>query len=856
MKEVVRSYILPKRGPEYIERIPAMEGRAMLQKYVDMLRHVIEGYVKSEGKIANASELNEVLNEIVVVIKWNLYLDPVPDIIPSPAFLIRYLIRYKKLLKPYEVETLRALHQNKDVLKFILNEIKEYSKFRDILFDILRYPADTRPAANSSSLIIHMLTTSAVASSLFISNYGLDERKLANLRLLCLFHDIGKFMMEEWERHEKNSAKYLRELFGPYVKGEAWAIVEEVAKALESGEGHEEIFEIFRRADRIASRIDRVPDYFIKAISPDSRQAFLRYVERYNERFGKRDYFNDWRFWESMTIDEIAKFSEDFAKNVSCVRPTNPLLEERYEGAEVEAMVVRFDMWGIQRYIRVNDLRSMCGASKIIDYICFTALPAMLINEVKLPAECILYFGGGNVTTLVPNGEVLSEIDEECSKLEREFGITIIHGESKLYDTLSAINYRIDSSLSKKKVLEVGSGPVSPNISYICDYCFEEPASEIKEEHFICKSCKTKYDVGNLTHFKYRVDRLNEILGFKLDWDEALAKRILEYLAGIDYEKLEEIKKYPNLALVRFDANLASQIMASCISITDAVERSIRLDYSIKKALHEFLAYLKDKYPHDYCRLALGVMYVGGDDGFIILPSYLAILLGLHLTREFYLNMGCKATLSVGIAVAKPKHPLLQLYEAAGHMLDEYSKEAARGEVLKIHEDAAKLSWGFCGSLSFYVADTGAMSNLALDSVTKVLTGKGLSIMGKLKGGKSGSYYVSDFKDAKSIFRPLSLVSDGINIDKFDFRGLIDEVKRDNKDKLRELRNVAMDIMFSSLFGDDGLYVKVIYSMRQGERVKGMYKELVKRLLNFRGNSFPLHDFIQILKILEGGFEL
>jgi len=882
VEKVIRSYILPKRGPKYVEKISAEEGEHLLKKFIGILDFIIRHYlsVKGKSRIESASELYNLLNNIVTVIKWNLYYDSIPDILPTPAFLITYLIRHPQL-DPCSFSTLSALH-DEVVLNLVLNESTEYSNFRNDMLEILRYPADTRPAANSSSLILHMLTTSAIASSIFINSNNVKsaegQYELTMLRLLSLFHDIGKFKMKMWREHEEISANILMEIFSKYVDGDAKKIVDKVADTLKSaGKSDSKILRIFRRADRIASGIDRISDYFLEALSPNIKSELLKYVKQYKDQYGSKDFksiYNDWRFWNLVGPDDISKFSENFAVNVSKISSENPLLKlSRRETLDKNILIARFDIRKIQRYIRVNDLKSMCGGSRIIDYLCFVALPAMLINKLDLPAECILYFGGGNVTAIIPNSRMLEEFDSKCVRLEEEFDVSIIHGESKLYGLLSMINYEIDMNLSREKASSINCGSIEPNISYICDFCYRTPAVEKipveTETHYVCKSCKNKYRIGYAFHFKYRVEQLSKTVNPKLRWDKRFSKRVLEYIAGVNYESLDKIAKYPNIALIRFDANLASQLMASCISISDAVERSVRIDYSVKKAIHSFLNYLKNNYSEDYCRLVLGIMYMGGDDGFIIAPSYLAIPLALHLAREFYLEMGCKATLSIGIAVAKPKHPLIQLYEASGHLLNNYSKTSSRNDVLTIHKNTGTLSWNFCGSLSFYVADGGVMSSLALDSITENLTVKGLSLMGKLKDGGTSAYSIADKSKSNSIFKLLNLIFEGCNVDKFNFNDMVDklvtsvnEIRNNREDELHEemhkLRNYAMKLMTCSLFSDDTISIKIIYTARQiGRKIEGSkyYQEIIKNLLDPTEMVFPLHDLIYLIKILDGGFK-
>lgn len=80
----------------------------------------------------------------------------------------------------YLGSTLKAEHMDK------LEGIKE---------DIFEFPADTRPGYNTS-LLLYMLTVSAIAVAIYQSKYGLNNHDLQVLRLVSLLHDIGKMNID------------------------------------------------------------------------------------------------------------------------------------------------------------------------------------------------------------------------------------------------------------------------------------------------------------------------------------------------------------------------------------------------------------------------------------------------------------------------------------------------------------------------------------------------------------------------------------------------------------------------------------------------------------------------------------
>jgi hypothetical protein len=83
-------------------------------------------------------------------------------------------------------------------------------------------------------------------------------------------------------------------------------------------------------------------------------------------------------------------------------------------------------------------------------------------------------------------------------------------------------------------------------------------------------------------------------------------------------------------------------------------------------------------------------------------------------------------------------------------------------------------------------------------------------------------------------------------------------VKSSLYEKLVNLRNDVLDVMKAALPTDDGIKVKLIYAKRQRERLgeKHYYGDLVKNLFNVKEMTFALHDMFQIIKMINGGFEV
>lgn len=900
MKEVYRAYILPRpsmdtKEPMYVERISADEGNKLLVKFKSLITTLIKDYVKFKyvdetGKVSTIEDLYDLLDEVVVGLRWSLYLDPVPRVLPSSTAFTKYVLRtlkrvLKERLKPREwprdliPSLLRGLLEE-GALKFVADhEVEKIEDLRENLYDLLRFPADTRPAANTSSLLLHVMTTSAIASCLVKrESPSLSLEKLVALRLLALFHDIGKFHLVRWRDHEEVSSMLLLEFFDKYVDGKARELVAKVAKALASKDVKEleDVLEVVRRADAIASNIDRLSMFFMEVMP---RQE-LSELEEIAKSMGKSlsAAYNSWDFWDKVGTERIRELSEEFAKRASRITRENPLL--RVDECDVidyakGLLLIRLDLRGIQRYVRVEDLRSMCGASRIVDIVCTSIIPVLITRILGLPIECILYFGGGNITFIAPNFVDKDDVREKlrrelCDRLREELGIEVSIGSSPLYNALSAINHQIDSEIAMQKMMEIPECEWHPNIAYVCDFCGIEYAEESLEDSLICKTCRLKHEVGDALHFEWKIKRVKDELGLDVD-SKTIKGHAMEYIAGISYEALKsnDFEEYPYIALIRFDGNMTSQIIASATSITDAVERSLRVDYALKRALNEVLEQVKSLSKEDYLRLTMGVMYIGGDDGFILAPSYLAIPIAIYMAKRYCEEMGFKSTISMGIAVAKPKHPIIELYRAAGHLLDGYAKRAARDVTLRIHGEEARKSYEFCGGLAFYVAERGMMTEESISAVIRDLAHKRLTLIGEVgEGGRApSSYTISQPQSANSILRILRVLFGDLDLASLNIKDWLQMLIRsadnarggevdDFRAALRATRNDALDILYRSLLYDDSIYIKWLHGMRQSVRHAASrdhkYEDIVINLVDPERGQFPIHDLILLVKILDG----
>jgi putative nucleotidyltransferase with HDIG domain len=892
--EIVRGFILPKRGkdnkPVYSHKIDDVLALELLNDYKELLKYIIETFIEfnKNKKINDVKSFNIFLNYLVLKIKSLLYLDPIPNIIPPPIIPEYYVEKISNneqvKLYTYEgIEEYSSFLTNLEKIETIQRYLKIFEKnkeYNEKLFKILDFPADTRIGANTSSLIIHMLTVAGLASAMAIEE-KLSEKDLVTLRLISLFHDIGKFKIREWYRHAENSAEILKQVFEPYIEGEAKTILDEACNLLSKEkqlERFSKILQIFKQADRIASSIDRLKNYFLSYVElSHEAKEILKYVKE----FGKEkidEVYDRWEFWERIPVETKVKLTEDFCKHIEDIIERIPSSSTL---ADVNLYLARIDLRSIQSFIKSNELRIINAGSRIVDILTYFGIPLRLI-ELGLPPECVLYFGGGNITLVIP--EILKNLIAA-----EKFGniIEISIGISQLYYDFLKSNEELELDLALKKLHWQSYKKVDLNIFKLCDVCGSRHAeTEIRpsitmEKVLVCKICKRKFDIGSYLHFMprtylYYISKHVEIslekrISLASEKISQILKDVPVYISGVSADKLgEAIEEYPNLSIIRFDGNIVGSFMASCISITDAHERSIRVDWSVKSAVHKFLDMLeKVGGKEDILRLVLGIMYLGGDDGALLMPSSYALPFALYLGNEFYLNTGCKLTLSIALISAKPKHPLIPLYESCGELLDEIVKSKCRDLAYKENIEE-KVGTGFRGAVGFYAADGSFVLKESIENIFEELDKVKLSyqyvrpyviaepnVEEKLKNKE----YITLYSLLKPILKDLGIKQGSIDELTENLLSKIINNRKETMEILKKIKRVALDGMQVTVLSDNSLEIKLLYTFKQAQRSseKYVYNDLIENLFyiheknGYKKFYFNTYDLIMALKIIGGG---
>jgi len=187
----------------------------------------------------------------------------------------------------------------------------------------------------------------------------------------------------------------------------------------------------------------------------------------------------------------------------------------------------------------------------------------------------------------------------------------------------------------------------------------------------------------------------------------------MEVIAGHEPEEVREgrFKRVRDYAVVKFDGNAMTSFMLEAISFTDAIERSFRIDMALKRAYFRALEALyegvkkaagADAAEREVARVYLGTIYMGGDDGFLLAPSWAAVPLAHFIAEEFSRQLGLERGLRVAVAAGPARMSLWALLDCASSIMGK------AGDVLRRQDPTARES--VLGAIAFDLFEAGSPS--------------------------------------------------------------------------------------------------------------------------------------------------
>jgi len=778
------------------------------------------------------------------------------------------------------------LIQDQNAIEALLNLTKpltDLNEFEKRVSLILHIPADTRPGLNTSKLIPHLLSVSALSIAKYMNKYGYMvslEREI--LRLASILHDIGKplawiYGISHVEA-SRELVKELKDIIPMEVLNLVLMLIEhhhDPDKLPEYGQISKgvkvklkELGKILNISDKESSTIDRLVDLVSDYLSEKlgiGKGEVRRVLIGVGEPI--------WEFWYKLGYAKIKELTEEVSRKL--LEKSKELLQIRDQVISDTALI-SIDVKGIQRFISRENIRMLTASSIIIDLFTTYIVPRALRESLNLPPENIIYAGGGFVVAVIPRKakEELSRIEEFIKNCKNrilseyiDIGFTI--AVEDLYIDWPTSMYKLVTILSTKKKISLSPSPtIKLGITVNCELCRINPAViRIRGTNILaCKECEKIREMGKSLYIETRLKRLKAYgyseVNEELSKIESVMDKLIQWFSG--HERwIEGVGG--EVAIVKADGNFMGRFMATALSLTDAMERSIRIDLGLKKGIGELLEKIKDDV-ETLKRVYTGIMYAGGDDFLAIWPSYIALPAALYIAYWYWFTLGGESQLSIGIAIGKPKHNIWALLDASTSLLKK-SKSLSR----KLKEEYEDILSNIIAMISFlhseqqlfpsdieYILKTYKDKHLTLQPYALTLPDKTTHIY------KLGYGVINDL--IRIIHRGNGKVKDLLE----NFIEIALSIRKgveENREKLRHLRTLAMQLNnIASLsptqnIKDVKLTVLTYLARerarsREIEAIEKAKAEIIKDMAEIYIEADmlpPLYDIYVFSKILMGG---
>jgi hypothetical protein len=754
---IYRALIVPKyENGELKEIIEVEEDKVRIwEEVLQGLRNYIKDYHKTIEKLKSKPdkyEYYETLADIITLyFRQPLQLDPIPSVMPSSLKLYTAIRKIQYILDVYRddpLETLKILINSKEYVK-IATEIRP-DLMPKLVESWLSFPADTRPGYNTSGLIPHLLTTSAIAWALAVED-ELNREDAAKARLVALLHDMSKPF--NYRRHWEIADKVVELILDRDALGSE--IVDELIKAVKKHHIYsgDKIGDIIHRADMAAASVDRLGRLTEDILGTDLG-------EKFRVLYGPGE--QAWQEWSELEKENSGKIRELSRKFIDTIKKDrgNRITQNQEDRNVEDAKILYFlvDIGGIQDFIyRTVDLRTVAASSYVIDFVTSAYIMMGLqhylakYKDVWIPVEAFMINGGGNLSFLAPRS--LAEFIEKTletinANLREHLDIRLYYCYTVLTDNFGRADSKATALTNLQKIRHNGNLKISVVPLPLCKYCNTKTVGNDTEN--TCKLCSELHEIGGGFHFKekwcselYLLPGNVRISGFTKEYDPKMD--LMYIISGHNIEEYYrgDVRKR-NVAVIKFDANMMGVFFAESVSLTDALERSWRVDMAMKIAyqktlceMYEAVSEVTDKNQAELAvrQCYLGTLYMGGDDGLIICPSWASIPLAIGLSKYFNEEVGGTLTLSVGLVATPPEHDIWSSIEAASALLEE-AKGCGRKIAKKCEPKTDEQIEGFA-ALCFDVIEGGTISRSAVRSRYAELRKEGLTVQPFIVGGKA-----------------------------------------------------------------------------------------------------------------------
>lgn len=583
------------------------------------------------------------------------------------------------------------------------------------------------------SLFHHLKTTSGIAVCLMLQKLDTDQNYISQclaeynvsatyskhdfkalIRLGALLHDLGKLRSytrnsskQSYEHHHVQTQEILYYILSQsnsklVLQYELEKILPHIASNHHDQEAETQLERLICIADMVASTSNKIyeveanyQDGIVKVKSNDKifpheldfNGGDLKCLETLHREIMFKDHYIEKPAEIISDGGNIQLFHDSVINGgrIQNLAESEPLSED--------IGILSLDIMGIQGFINEADkLPMLRGGSALVSEA--LKIAEKIISE-KICEEAILFSGGGNLLSFIPNTDtqkekIKTQIENEISENTKNgLNTAIITFNMSLNDVGSNFNSLLKSSqqlLTAKKNETRNRSPILMK-NKICRSCFKRKLPDNSDK---CPVCKAKEVKGNEEKYSQANQFIEDTYGLNRSVD------------------LTQIGN--SIAVLAIDGNMMGRMFQQTTTPSEYTYKSEtfshEFDLIIKKTINKFSS--DDEKREDLIKhkignkefLGIDVLYVGGDDALIIINAKGAVkfadLLIKYVSDKFTFKKEFQdgtsfenpiITISCGIAIADSKFPIYFLLDAARDM-ESKAKKAFR-------EDADTDEFGF-----------------------------------------------------------------------------------------------------------------------------------------------------------------
>ncbi len=385
--------------------------------------------------------------------------------------------------------------------------------------------------------------------------------------------------------------------------------------------------------------------------------------------------------------DKNAKSARLFFDKVSAGGPVHWLGKHSKLSGSIG--ILSLDVMGIQGFINEADkLKMLRGSSSIVEDVLRCAESIISKNVCR---EAILFSGGGNLLSLIPNtkecrDQLVKQIEHETKEISKGgLSAAIVAFEEPLSDIAGEFFKVLQDSQNKldQKKNENREKQIISSTKKICKYCFKRARYDSSD---MCMVCKIKQEKGvNETH--------------------SMARKFVPDIIGLN-EPTELNHIGDSIAVLLIDGNMMGRLFQQTTTPAEYTYKSqifgSKFEQILRQTIFDFCHDQQKqtmiKYTADDGNTYLGIVpiYAGGDDALIIINATAALdfarslisniadefAFEIQFHMKFHDSSSFKnyvVTASCGIAIADSKFPIYFLLNAAREMESKAKKAFREG---------------------------------------------------------------------------------------------------------------------------------------------------------------------------------